>query len=68
VPSPQRKTMITTLLLTTLLLTGSAPAPLATSAHDYYPLRIGTSWTYVSTLRGEFTNTVVDTTRVDDVR
>jgi C-terminal processing protease CtpA/Prc len=65
------------LLLATLLLTGSSTATLMPpstaagvappSAHDYYPLRIGTSWTYASTLRGEFTNSVVDTTRTDGV-
>jgi C-terminal processing protease CtpA/Prc len=68
----------TTLLLATLLLTAGAPAtppptrtPAAVAtppaADDYYPLRIGTSWTYMSTLRGEFTNSVVDTTRSDGV-
>jgi C-terminal processing protease CtpA/Prc len=59
--------MTAALLLSTLLLTGGAPETPASLAHDYYPLRIGTSWTYVSTLRGEFTNSVVDTARVDNV-
>jgi hypothetical protein len=56
-----------TLLLATLLLTGSATATIdaTASAHEHYPLRIGNSWTYVSTMRGEFTNSVVDTTRTD---
>ncbi|CAN5879572.1 hypothetical protein BH23GEM9_BH23GEM9_08820 [soil metagenome] len=42
---------------------GAAPS----AAHDYYPLAIGTSWTYASTQRGEFTNAVLDTVRSDGV-
>jgi hypothetical protein len=66
--APTGRFMIATnLLLATLLLTGSALANIdaTASAHEYYPLRIGNSWTYVSTVRGEFTNSVVDTTRTD---
>jgi carboxyl-terminal processing protease len=32
---------------------------------DFYPMAVGDRWTYVSTLRGEFTNEVVGTERID---
>jgi hypothetical protein len=53
----------------TLLLVLAAAAPAAAqqadSARAYYPAAPGDSWTYDSSLRGEFTNRVADTVRLD---
>jgi C-terminal processing protease CtpA/Prc len=53
-----------------LLFLALAPSPLVDPdpavSHDYYPTAIGDRWTYESSMRGRFTNEVVDTVRIDD--
>lgn len=50
-----------------LLAVGSvAPAGSGSDvSHEYYPAAIGDRWTYASSMRGRFTNVVVDTVRID---
>jgi C-terminal processing protease CtpA/Prc len=48
-------------------LAGFAQHAPTAAAHDYYPLGVGDSWTYQSSFRGEFTNLVTDTSRLDGV-
>jgi len=37
----------------------------ADSSSDFYPMQVGDQWTYVSNLRGEFTNEVVGAEQID---
>lgn len=53
-----------------LLVLALGPSSLAANdpgiSRDYYPTAIGDRWTYESSVRGRFTNEVVDTVRIED--
>jgi C-terminal processing protease CtpA/Prc len=46
------------------ILAHTLPAAVA-AQQDYYPLHVGARWTYESSFRGTFTNTVTDTVRIE---
>jgi hypothetical protein len=52
--------MTSTVLIAALALAGAPGAQSLTDAQAYYPIEPGNTWTYESSIRGRFTNQVVD--------
>jgi len=54
------RTMINTLLIAALALACLLAFQSATEARVFYPAELGNTWTYESSVRGQFTNQVID--------
>lgn len=52
--------MIFSILVATLAFADVLTSQSITDAHEFYPIHIGDTWTYESSIRGQFTNQVVD--------